>query len=527
MDSQNNIAPQLFFINSFLINIDENNRLNILLFGFTIVMLFKSLLMVVSTGVNNQLAHNLWIYWADIIGKSIINGSYNNFRNEKQGKLVHNYLREPFQATRGMLALLDIIASLLITIAVFTLMLYVNWKLTLLFSLFSLILMLLIRKRTENYSRDVGIKRQKLTQAVTAHMTELLSLFKVVRAFSLERLLHDKSVEYLKKIKNVNVKFAIFKSVPVSLTEFVIVFFIMSYIVVGVSIMKQNVNDIFPELIFFAASLQRLYANASKIFTLNMVFVSSLPSFKLIESYLRAFNKIPGDKKNSRHLEKLDSDIVLKNISYAYKEGHPVLTDLCVKIPQGKVTIIFGQSGSGKSTLVNILLGLVSAQSGKICLGGKDINSYDPESWRSHIGYVSQDVVLFHDSVLNNIRFGKLDASIDDVVAAAEASDAHDFIQRLPSGYETIIGDRGDSLSGGQKQRISIARALVRKPDLLILDEATSALDQKTEKHVIKKIIQENKRMTIVFITHRESLLPYADVVYKLEDGKVSERLLS
>ncbi len=519
LGEQNDSIEQISFVGEWLSVIEPKNRLAVIMIGFMCVMFLKSILMITTVGINHNLAHHLWVHWADVAGRSILFGSYRDFVKSKPGELVHNYLREPFQASRGILALLEIATSIILGVAVYAVMLLVNWKLTITFTALSGFIYLLIKKRSETYSKNVGKERQKLTQDVTAHMTESISLFKIARSFSLEKLLHEKSLEYLNKIKKINVKFSIFQVIPSSLTDFVIVTFIFGYIIFGVTFSGGRISQILPELIFFAASLQRLYSSFSKIFSMHMKFISSIPSFNLIDALIKKSESSSRSKVNKAPFLRLTGDVVMKDITFGYQKERIVLKGVNVRIQKGKVTIFFGKSGSGKSTLVDILMRFLTVNHGTIYVGEKNIEHYSEESWRNQIGYVNQDVILFNDSIVNNIRYGKFNATNDEVVDAAKKAHAHDFILELPNGYDTLVGDRGEALSGGQKQRISIARALVRNPEILILDEATSALDPNTEMVIIKNIMENKIGMTIVLITHRQSLLPYADVVYKIENG--------
>ena len=217
-------------------------------------------------------------------------------------------------------------------------------------------------------------------------------------------------------------------------------------------------------------------------------------------------------------------DVEFRHVSFAYKPGVPVLDDICFDVPRGTTVALVGSSGSGKSTIADLLCRMYTCTQGEILLGGEDIQAMPLSRLRSHIGVVAQDTLLFNDTVAANIAFGKPDASRDEVVRAAQAAQAHDFIMQLPQGYDTNLGEGGGLLSGGQRQRISIARALLRNPKLLILDEATSALDTESERLLQATLNDVLRDRSAIVIAHRLSTIVGADSIIVLDHGRIVER---
>ncbi len=217
-------------------------------------------------------------------------------------------------------------------------------------------------------------------------------------------------------------------------------------------------------------------------------------------------------------------DVEFRHVSFAYKPGVPVLDDICFDVPRGTTVALVGSSGSGKSTIADLLCRMYTCTQGEILLGGEDIQAMPLSRLRSHIGVVAQDTLLFNDTVAANIAFGKPDASRDEVVRAAQAAQAHDFIMQLPQGYDTNLGEGGGLLSGGQRQRISIARALLRNPKLLILDEATSALDTESERLLQATLNDVLRDRSAIVIAHRLSTIVGADNIIVLDHGRIVER---
>ena len=230
----------------------------------------------------------------------------------------------------------------------------------------------------------------------------------------------------------------------------------------------------------------------------------------------------PGE--NDLSLSQIKGELSLNNITFAYNQREPVIKNLTLHIPAGQTIAIVGATGSGKSTLVKLLLRLYEVQSGNITLDGQNIKDIVLWDLRRGIGLVSQDVFLFHGTVRENISYGSPDATTNQIVEAANIAEAHQFIQELPQGYDTVVGERGQKLSGGQKQRIAIARAVLKDPPILILDEATSAVDNETEAAIARSLEKITQNRTTIAIAHRLSTIRHSDCIYVMDYGRLIEK---
>ena len=250
------------------------------------------------------------------------------------------------------------------------------------------------------------------------------------------------------------------------------------------------------------------------------LYQRAMASFRRIYSLK---TEIPEIQDGDINFEKLENQISLQDVNFSYVENFNVLNQVSLTIKSGKTTAIVGSTGSGKSTLIKLLLRLYEINSGKILYDDTELKVFKLSTLRDKIGLVSQDVFLFEGTVFENIAYGNLSATEEEIWDAAKQSEAIDFIKDLPNEENTIVGERGQKLSGGQRQRISIARAILKNPEILILDEATSSVDNETEAAIQRSLDVLKKDRTVIVIAHRLSTIRNADCIYVLENGVVTE----
>jgi ATP-binding cassette subfamily B protein len=230
------------------------------------------------------------------------------------------------------------------------------------------------------------------------------------------------------------------------------------------------------------------------------------------------------DDVDAKPLVLTNASVEFKQVNFHYDDKRQILNNVNFKVEDGKKLAIVGPSGAGKSTIARLLFRFYDIQQGDILLNGQSIDKVTQDSLRQSIGIVPQDTVLFNDSILYNIRYAKLDATEQEVIEAAQLADIHDFIELLPEGYSTVVGERGLKLSGGEKQRVAIARVLLKNPAILVFDEATSSLDSQSEKNILSALYKISRNKTTVVIAHRLSTIVDADNILVLDKGEVKEQ---
>ena len=321
--------------------------------------------------------------------------------------------------------------------------------------------------------------------------------------------------ESLKKMKKLSVKVEMMVGVFMSSASIVLQAGIGITIFVGTMLLLKGEIGLLQLLMFFLM-VTRIYGPFLAILTQ----LSTLLNLNVVTQRMHTLLDTPVMDGNDKTIK--NCDIELCNVTFAYNE-EDVIKDISFKIPERSVTAFVGPSGSGKSTLSKLIARFWDIEKGTIKIGGKDIRSMDPDTLMQQMSFVFQDVTLFNDTIFNNIRIGKPDATDEEVYAAAKAAFCEEFIMRQPQGYQTVLGENGGTLSGGERQRISIARALLKDAPIILLDEATASLDPENEVVVQKALAELIKGKTVIMIAHRLRTIVDADQIFVLQNGKLIE----
>ena len=283
-------------------------------------------------------------------------------------------------------------------------------------------------------------------------------------------------------------------------------------------------SGVLPSLVTFVVALQRLNGTFGNLSQSLVQLRNNSASLDLLNSFLNESDK-QFRRRGGQPFVAIECDIKLENVYLRYSpELEPALTNINLILPKGQTIALVGSSGAGKSSIADLLAGLYEPTEGEILIDGTKLTSFDLVSWQQRLGVVSQDTFLFNATIAENIAFGTPDINRQDIEMAAEQAQAAHFIRMLPNGFETLVGERGYRLSGGQRQRLSLARAILRDPELLILDEATSALDSESERLVQQAIDRFERKHTVLVIAHRLSTIVNADLICVLEKGRIVEK---
>ncbi|MGB0888614.1 MAG: ABC transporter ATP-binding protein, partial [Vicingaceae bacterium] len=358
---------------------------------------------------------------------------------------------------------------------------------------------------------------------ILSSIEETLGGLRIIKAFNAEKHVHDKFNDVNNKHTKLTLRMARKKDAASPMSEFLGIIVMVTLVFFGGSLVLEDESnfsgsEFFAYIILFA----RLLTPVKAFSTAYAVVLKGAASADRLEEVLNAKNEIT-DIDNPKTITEFSNDITYKNVTFSY-DNSPVLNNINITITKGKTIALVGESGGGKSTFADLLPRFYDIKDGGIFIDGINIKELSLENIRGLMGIVTQESILFNDSIFNNIAFGIKDVSKEQVVEAAKIANAHNFISEMENGYETSIGDRGGKLSGGQRQRISIARAVLKNPPILILDEATSALDTESEKLVQDALFKLMENRTSVVIAHRLSTIQHADEIIVLQKGQIVER---
>jgi ATP-binding cassette subfamily C protein len=366
-------------------------------------------------------------------------------------------------------------------------------------------------------SRASGEQQTGLLKSLNQRLVDALNCIKPIKAMGLGSHF---SAMLNSEVRSLNVALqrqTIASSAMQSAQEPFVVLVIAAGIFVAVSYWDQAVSSLLVTAFVFHRLTGKLFVSQlcyQEISTQESAFVSLK---ERIDDAIRHAEPIRGERSPT-----LANGIHLDRVCFGYTHDRLILNELSLEIPAGKITVIVGPSGIGKTTIVDLIVGLNQATSGSVKLDDVLIEDVKLDDWRSQLGYVPQETVLFHDTLHDNLTLGDPDISLDDLNAALVMAEANEFVARLPQGFATILGERGSTLSGGQRQRIAIARALARKPKLLILDEVTTSLDAKTESEICQTLEKLKGHLTILAISHQTAILDVADVIYELNGNGIT-----
>ena len=502
--------------------VDGNNDVLIFMVGLIVITfllknIFNYLSMFFITYLRNGVVKNI----RNDIYKSIIKLSLSYYSEKKRGDIVARISSDVQELDHSFLSIFELIVKDPLMV-LFTLlsMFLISPKLSIFVIVFIPICGFVISLVGKSLRRK-SLKVQKEQGQFISLVDETLSGMKILKIFNAEE-------KFQKKFTNSTIRFYKFsnsvlnrKNLASPLSEFLGITAIAGVLWVGgMMVLKENSLDASAFIVYLGLAYNILTPAKSlsrATYKVKKATAAAERIFDVIDN-----DTIISENKNAIEINSFDHNIEIKNISFSY-ENDVVINNLNLTIPKGSSVALVGQSGSGKSTLANLICRFYDTQKGEICFDNTDIKNLKKESLRKMIGLVTQDSILFNDTIKNNLLIAKEDATNDEIINCLKVANAWEFVKKLPKKIDTNIGDSGNKLSGGQKQRLSIARAVLKNPPILVLDEATSALDSESEKLVQTALDNLMKDKTSIVIAHRLSTIQNSEKIIVLDKGQIIE----
>jgi len=450
-----------------------------------------------------------------------INSDYQFFIDNKQGEILYKTSRAPMDIARSLQVLSDIFLHSSLTFFVFATLLTMSWKLVLIVIVIGILYFQFIKLISTRISYKAGKEKRETGQKERVIVSEYTSGIKQIKVFE--------TFDYWKDLFDITIdKFWFHHRRNYFWTKIPqVLLWMVVYLAIGGAIIFIKLQypgrflALLPLLGAFATGIFIVLPKLSQFGQFRMQFMHYMPNVEIVQDALKD-KKYSKMQNGTKIFTDFNEGIKFKNVSFSHKERETLLKNIDLEIKKDKTTALVGPSGVGKSTIVNLMLRLFDVDNGGVFVDNTNIREFDIFTFRDKIGFVSQDSFIFNGTVSENIAFGS-DYSEEEIMDAAKKANAHDFIEKLPNGYDTIVGDRGMRLSGGEQQRIAIARAIIRKPKIILLDEATSSLDTVSEKMLQNAIDEISKNCTTFIIAHRLTTIKNADIIHVLDKGKIVE----
>lgn len=446
------------------------------------------------------------------------------FNDERKGDIIARMSGDVNEIENSITGSLEmLVKNPVIFFSYLFVLIYTSWKLTL-FVVLVLPLLVWIMGAIGRKLKSQSLTAQTKWSETMSQLEETLGGMRIIKAFTAEDKMKRRFDQVTDDYRNATSRVSLRQVSAHPVSEFlgtVLIVLVLWY--GGTLIFGENSVIDAPTFIFYMVILYSTLQPLKEFSRISYNIPKGMASMERVNKILLAENPIQ-DPADPQQLKTLEHGVEFRNVSFSYTGNTDVLNEISLTVRKGQTIALVGQSGSGKSTLVDLLPRYHDVTVGEVLIDGKNIKNFRVADLRQLIGNVNQEAILFNDTFFNNIAFGVENATMEQVVEAAKIANAHDFIMDSEQGYDTLVGDRGGRLSGGQRQRISIARAILKNPDILILDEATSALDTESERLVQEALERLMKARTTIAIAHRLSTIRSADEIYVLHEGRIVER---
>lgn len=508
---------------SFYTKLPNNYQLGAVLISMFGVVVFKNINLYLSNISINELKLKIGVAIRQQCIERLLKLELAFYSDSKLGQIL-SYVNEQAQRSETLSSyVLEIVSDFLIILVLLFLLISLSPTLTLA-ALFSLVIVTLFLRQVINKVQIHGRQTANHIENFSSIVTEIISGIRVVKGFNAEPRELERTKQSLQERYEAELAAYKYNSAVHPLTETAGISVLLLLLAVGLILLQGTQDATLPFLLTYTLALLRILPKVSHINGMRSQLSLLSGSLEAIQNFLSrtAGLHLPD---GTQLYEGIRSNLVFENVTFTFpSNSEPALKEVSFEIKKGTTTAIVGPSGSGKSTLADLVMRFYDPSMGNIKIDGIDLREFQVSSWRQSIAMVSQDTFLFNTSVRENIAYGSPEATDTQIIEAAKQAYAYEFIQDLPRGFDTVLGDRGTRLSGGQRQRIAIARAILRDPDILILDEATSALDTNSERIVQKALEKVSRDRTVLVIAHRLSTIEKADNIVVLCNGSVVEQ---
>ena len=449
--------------------------------------------------------------------RAIMNASWSFFLGQRSGDLSNMLMEESRRSAVAFGSLNGAVGALLNIIIYVALATLISWQLTLA-TIGATLALLLIYTVLTRIARTLGRRASEANSDLVSEIGEGMSGAKIIKSEALEGVMGERFDQVVVKRARVEELNGVNNGLFVSTAELAFIGLLLGGLVLATRVMDLPSSTVLVFVLLFFRIYQRVRAFQSTI----LQSTGFLPSVAVVDRITtEALASVESDE--GKRFDRLQTGVVFEDVAFEYNPDARVLDGVSLEIPVGGTVALVGPSGVGKTSVIDLAIGLLNPTSGRVLVDDVPMDEYSRSSWRSQLAYVSQETILFHDSVARNIAWGLSDVTDEEIRAAAVRAEADEFIQTLPDGYDTVVGDRGMRVSGGQRQRIALARAFLRNAELLILDEATSELDSESEARIQRSLDELRGSQTVLMVAHRLSTVMTADVIYVFEDGKIAE----
>ena len=509
------------YVNSYIVADTKLGTLFRICIGILIIFFIKNMAYYLNLYMTSIIEQSVVRDIRNELFESIANLSLDYFNKSRVGTLISRLTNDVEIVNVAIAAtFLNLIKDPLLLFLYLFIALVISWKLTIISLLVSLSTVFILN-RIGKLLKKQSIRSQEKMAGIISTIQETISGMRVVKAFATEEYETDKFKKESSDYHSTMSRVMVFRKLSSPISEMlgilaitIVLWFGGKQVIVDGSIQP---NEFIVYLFALFSMMQPLKAIGGHYTRIQEGLAAGERIFSVMDTVPMVTNK-----ENAIAVDKLHERIEFKDVSFDYGEG-VILKNINLTLKSGEVIALVGPSGSGKSSLASLIPRFYDPSRGEILFDGKNLKELDLKSLRRLTGYVTQEVILFNNTIRSNIAYGRPDVEDEEIIKSAKMANAHDFISDFPNGYDTEIGDRGTRLSGGQQQRTSIARAILNNPPILIFDEATSSLDADSEKKVQEAIEQLMKNRTVIVIAHRLSTIQNADKIIVLENGAIVE----